>query len=232
MNNITKITGFLDRYGIEYTVTGNQLSLRRSKYKYIFPDPLTEDMAYLVGVISGDGSLVTPIKRSRGGYIFRVSIAVARDNQEFLDNILQLLKKLFGINPTLVKKMRNGSLSCYEILIQLVPIYAYFVDVIGLEIGRRDENFQVPEIFQNKRLFPFYLAGMIDTDGHVQNNRFRLDQKNYNMIQQIRELTLKFITNNVSELKEWYATYKGKKFKNYYFSFAKIKLPSRNPLKI
>ena len=95
----------------------------------------------------------------------------------------------------------------YNLLIKNAAIFWYFIN-LGLNIGKKQPK--IPKIAQDNEVFLHFLAGLIDTDGHVENNRIQLKQKSKIFLENIylRLLTLNLSPNlpkvNYTDSKPFY----------------------------
>ena len=143
---------------------------------------MNKDIAYLIGVVAGDGSL-NQTKRSKGGHHYTFRIYSAGDKYLVLLN--KLFEKNFEIKGKIIKdKRKNNS---YHVVIKNAIIFFYFV-TNGCEIGKKQRGEIPKQIKENKKYFLEYLAGLIDTDGHVKNNRIQLKQKNKKLLETIQKI--------------------------------------------
>jgi len=175
---IKKISKKLTERNIYHKVEEKFILTRRSKTKIPLPN---EDVFYLLGVISGDGSLGTP-KRKRGGrhYILRIYSG----EEKYLIYLNKIIQESFGIKGRITKDKRKNSSYC--IIIQNAAIFFYFV-TLGSEIGKKKIG-NIPQIVKskNKNLL-HYIAGLIDTDGHLSHKRIQLKQKRHQLLKEIEE---------------------------------------------
>lgn len=177
---IKKISRELTKRGIYHKIEKEFILTRRSKT--IIP-LINEDIFYLLGVISGDGSL-TKSKRKRGGYHY--AIRIYSGEEKYLKYINSLFQRLFKIKSKVKKDKRKNS--CYFIKIEKVAIFFYFV-VLGSEIGKKKIG-NINKIIKSKnKNILNYIAGLVDTDGHIDNKRIQLKQKRYQLLKEIKELS-------------------------------------------
>ena len=139
---------------------------------------LKEDVAYLVGVIAGDGSLVKS-KRKKGGFHYQIRIYAK--GEKYLIYLQRLIYSYFQIKGKIVKDQRKKE--TYYLHIANAAIYAYFEK---LEAKYNHKN-KLPDFCINKKLFQHYMGGLIDTDGSVDKSkkRIQLKLKNKDIINEI-----------------------------------------------
>jgi len=142
---------------------------------------ISNKIAYLAGVITGDGSLNIS-KRKKGGYHYRIQIV---GHKEDLERIAILFKEIFNYEPTVHKDERKAN--SYLINISSAAIFFYFIN-LGFASGKK-KNMKVPAmIAANPTLFKHYLLGPIDTDGHISRNRIHLKQREEAFLRELVQL--------------------------------------------
>jgi len=137
----------------ELTIADVQRSIEyyytpRSPYKITLSSYLCGDLVYLIGVIMGDGTIVSPVRRKRGGYRWRISITGEHKPLGVFKNIVA---GLFGYEPKVHKDLRKEN--TYSLVINSKVIYRYFTRVLGLKIGAKDEDYSVPKIVSSSIFF-------------------------------------------------------------------------------
>jgi len=183
---IQKISEELSKRNVYHKTEGDLIKTRRSEVKV---PKINEDVAYLLGVIEGDGSL-SITKRKRGGYhyLFRIYSG----EKEYLEYLQILLYNLFLIKGKINRDKRKENL--YYLLIQNAPLFFYFAN-LGSEIGRKKIG-NLPKIIKRNQIYALnYLAGLVDTDGSISYRRIQLKQKRFNLIKEINKLCQKFNLN-------------------------------------
>ncbi|MFH1977756.1 MAG: LAGLIDADG family homing endonuclease [Candidatus Aenigmatarchaeota archaeon] len=207
---ISKIEKNLMDYGVVLLKDKNILRLRSSKHRIIIPN-IDENLAYLYGVICGDGCLNTPTKNKRGSYRFRVSISIQSIN--YVKTISQLIKNLFNLDTTQVFDKTK-----YALYINSGIVFSYF-NLLGVPVGKKYFKMKIPkEIKQDKKLFLQFLAGLIDTDGSVSSIIY-LSQKDTNFLNEI--LKTSKIFGLVVDLKYSPFYIDGEIYHRYYLKFKK-----------
>ncbi len=176
---------------------------------------INKDIAYLLGVIEGDGSL-SITKRKKGGYHYL--LRVYSGSEIYIDYIRNVLNKLFSVNGKINKDNRKQN--SYYLKIENAGLFFYFVKLES-EIGKKKFG-KIPKIVKtNKTCALNYLAGLVDTDGSVYNKRIQLKQKRFNLIKGVSKLCDE-LNLNCSKIKINYTN----KIPFYYIRFDN-KLPLR-----
>ena len=137
----------------------------------------------MLGVICGDGSLIQS-KRKRGGYHY--ILRIYSGEEKFLIYIKEIIQRLFEIKGKIIKDKRKNS--AYHLHIENASIFWYFV-ILGSEIGKkRIGNISKMVKCKDENML-HYLAGLVDTDGHICNKRIQLKQKRHQLLKEIKELS-------------------------------------------
>jgi len=134
-------------------------------------------------VIVGDGTIVSPTKRKRGGYHWKISITGELDHLKLFKNIVI---SLFNYAPRMYKDQRKKN--THSLLINPKVIYRYLTNVLGLRIGAKKTEFSVPHIV-NPEFFKYFLAGLFDTDGCVTARAVKINQQSKKFLSQVKMLT-------------------------------------------
>ncbi len=129
--------------------------------KVILPKKITPKLAYLIGVIHGDGHINKNKK----------NIAISEENKEYHEKVLkEYFKELFEVKTNVSKiKNKNNHLSAITSKV-IVSFLSQFCP-----IGRKKGRLNIPkEIKKDKQLITEYLSGLFDTDGcltHMEKER-------------------------------------------------------------
>jgi hypothetical protein len=209
---INSISNLLSKKDIYHKLVNGEIHTRRTKIKIpIF----NKDLAYLTGVIVGDGSMVIT-NRKRGGHHYVLSIF--SNSRKYLEYLNGLFIQYFNHKCTFYKDKRHD---VYTLLVQSAPIFFYFVN-INLPVGKSEEEY-VPDIIKTKTsYFKEYVAGLCDTDGHVySSNRIHLKQKSKNLLLEIAEFL------NHKKVRCSYPKVNYTNGKPYYYILMDYKLPLR-----
>jgi len=145
---------------------------------------INDKVAYLAGVVAGDGNL-NVCRRKMGGYHYRVNIVGHKEDLEYLTT---LLNDLFNYKPRVLRDKRKAN--CYLINIYSAAIYFYFVK-LGFPVGKKRNIYVPPKIAENPTLFKHYMLGLIDTDGSIRGTKVQLKQREENFLKELVELLKK-----------------------------------------
>lgn len=162
--------------------------MKRSPFKIKVPTKLDVSISYLTGVIIGDGN-ITLIPRELSKYP-RTKIKIYNSSEQFINNINYLFKEIFNYAGKLWKKKDKN---CFVLEINNKIVYSYFVNIIGLK-PRKKINLRVPNLIKTKKLFKYFFAGLMDTDGFYTNKTFGIMMNGTNemFLEEIKHLSNKF----------------------------------------
>ncbi len=122
------------------------------------PTKLSPELAYFVGLIAGDGSLLRK-EREISSTVIRFSNNDLK--QEYIDLVRKLFGKEIGVTPSSEKRaqdFRFGNRAIFGLL-------------KGLGVQKPKKLFIPREIACNKELVLAYLRGLFDTDGSVYDRK-------------------------------------------------------------
>ncbi len=124
----------------------------RGNKPIILPKFYSEELAYLTGVIMGDGHVSK-----------RLEIRIAEETEEHSDYLVDLVYGIFGYRPL---KIPVGNYNL--ILISSAPIHFFFTKVIGLPEGKKKYKELIPDFVRLNSDFKLnFLRGLFDSDGGV-----------------------------------------------------------------
>lgn len=183
--NLDKIREFKNIEGFRAKRSGRIIKL---------PLKMTNDLAYFLGVIVGDG-YVKMLKRIKGGFYWEIVITGRKDYIEYL---AQLVTNLFNYNPSITKEKRRDN--SYILRISSMIIFRYFTRIFGFHSGEKSGNIpKIKFVCDNSILFKNYLAGLIDTDGYINNKYAALVQKDKKFLDYIRLKSKKLLNFDLSK---------------------------------
>jgi archaeal flagellar protein FlaI len=147
---------------------------------------LTENIAYLAGLIIGDGNL------SKSDYLVRI----VDENKEFIEIVANLIEKEFNKKPKIYFDKFNNSFVCY---IHSKEIWNFFTNELHIPYGNKSRIATVPQeiIGSNEKMKKAFLSGIFDAEGssylqkdsHHPNGYPRVQIKMYNS-QLISEISM------------------------------------------
>jgi flagellar protein FlaI len=126
------------------------------------PTEINENLAYLAGLICGDGNLFTTEKRD---YI----VSIHNKETVLLEKCLEIFEKNFNY----FTEIRKGH-GCRKVEVRSEVIHSFLNKILQIENGRK-QNIIIPEkIKKNSKLTKHFIAGFFDAEGsvHLQKNKF------------------------------------------------------------
>ncbi len=154
------------------------------------PNSINNDLAYLTGVILGDGSIGSPSKRKAGGYYWQVKI---EGELEFIKISYNLIKDIFGYTPILFPdKRRNNT---WHLQINSIIIHRFFNRVIGIKCGKKNGNTTwLDPLCKKKTVFKHFLAGFTDANGYVGSNYLAIIQSDKEFLERLKCASMKILS--------------------------------------
>jgi len=136
------------------------------------PGVASPDLAYLVGVITGDGCI------SKAGR--SISIGVHKTDICILDKCLHILDKLFGYTPKIRTSRQQPDQRYLDICQTAV---AYF-------LHKLISKTEVPDwlISGGSAIWKSYLSGILDTDGYVQHHSFEVLMQHHGLLSGFQQI--------------------------------------------
>ncbi len=130
---------------------------KRGRLKKIKIPKLDEDLAELIGVYLGDGTMTPYFIRISGDYRYDLS---------YFNYLSKKIYKLFNVDASINKEKNRDA--CY-LLISSKEVCAFLKDNYQLNYGDkiRNQSRIPPSIIKNKKLALSCLRGLVDTDGSV-----------------------------------------------------------------
>lgn len=125
----------------------------------IIPNNVTHDLAYLVGVLAGDGSI--SIRPNKHDYRIKCVGDVKHEKAFYHEVINPIFNKLFNINLDL--KLQDSN-TTYGFYIYSKALVYFFNKNFQLPIGKKYSKLVIPKIIEKYGLIPYFLRGLADTD--------------------------------------------------------------------
>ncbi len=141
------------------------------KYDFNINMPLSEELCEFLGVIIGDGCT------NKYGHMYQTQIA--GDNildKEYHNNLSQISRNLFGINPRMVSRPKGLYLNIYS-----KRVFELLTERFKIPKGVKCYTVKIPtEIFEApEEMLNFVLRGMFNADGGVGVDRRKAYKKPY-----------------------------------------------------
>lgn len=129
--------------------------------KVNIPNEVSEDLAYICGILAGDGSI--NYRRNKNEYSVACVGNPADEKGLYFDIIKPKFDNLFGVDIT--PRLYNGGTTFGFVIFSKI-IVIYLTKVIGLPIGKKYENLRIPDLFKKDEILTInFIRGLFDTDG-------------------------------------------------------------------
>lgn len=154
---------------------------------------ITEEFARFVGIFMGDGSFsIKNTSRSPHSGCGTLSIACAKKDEDFIDLCMQMIRRLFDIEPTL-RQPSEGGVEIRASSTFLTQIFKR-LNLVHNNYGPTRRHIHVPEfIFQSPKLVVrAFLQGIFETDGYNSHHRIVLCSKHREFMHDVQLLLLAF----------------------------------------
>ena len=163
--------------------------------KIMLPKELDYRLAYLLGVICGDGHLAEPNHSYDKLTSYNSELRITDQNQETFVFLTKLFKDLFGYIPNIYSEKSKVNKSFYRFVIRSKPLHRFLMIVCGIPAGDKRGKTKVPEIIKNAplELQKWFISGFFDADGCIlTKNRWpavTITQYNSNILEEIKEIS-------------------------------------------
>jgi hypothetical protein len=166
---------------LEFDTGKIEYSWKDKKKGIILPKYLSEDLAYLVGVHIGDGSMGIYRRPRQVEYKQAICGHEINDKVFYLEILIPIFKKLFNFCP----KTRVNSPGCCSIYFTSKAVTTYFNRCLNLPLGKKSKIVDIPEIIKKSNLkFQFAcLRGIFDTDFVLSFKNKNQTKHNYPVIE-------------------------------------------------
>lgn len=148
---------------MELDLSSIELSKYDTERGIILPPEITEDLAYLCGVLAGDG-YIAPLTDTKHKYNI-ICCGNPKDETEFYYKIIiPLFYKLFNIK--LIARIRSDG--TIKVIIGSKGVHTFLTKIIKLPQGEKYNSLSIPELFLNdEKLIISFIRGVFDTDGCI-----------------------------------------------------------------
>ena len=128
-----------------------------------FPEYISEDLAYLCGVLAGDGNI--HVREKKHDHTIKC-VGNPKDEQEFYQTVLvPLFQKVFNIYLKVGHKNKGTT---FGFAVHSKALCNYLTDVIQLPKGKKYPSLNIPLVFLNSdALTVAFIRGLFDTDGCI-----------------------------------------------------------------
>jgi hypothetical protein len=160
------------------------------------PATWNADLAYLCGLLTGDGTLPNRVFRHPSGRIQkRYEIAFISEKVDFIKEVYRpLFENIFDLKPYITKVTTNRKKPIFQCRIESKVVYLYLTEKLKLSSGKKARIAKVPPM--PKEYEVYFLAGLLDTDGGKKGSGFGFTTASPYLAEfvsnKFKELNLKF----------------------------------------
>jgi hypothetical protein len=171
--------------------TVNSAQVRAStlngKLTVLIPTKMSGRLAYLIGVVIGDGYLSKPIKRKSHGGGFHWKLVITGTH----DYVVRLRESFFAVFDLYGGRIRDERKNdCWQLRFSSLLLHRFFSRVIGLPAGRKTTHGSWSRL-ELVREHPYqFLAGLIDSDGHISSHLIGIIQKRFRFLIRIKKFAM------------------------------------------
>ena len=179
--DVYAISQVLHEAGVWHKIDEDFICTKKTRIKI---PKINKKVAYLAGVVAGDGNL-NRCKRKEGGYYYRVNVV---GRKEFIEHLQVLIRELFRYQPRIHRDKRKRN--CYAININCAAVYFFFIQ-LGFQSGKKDRLRVPSSIAEDAYLFKHYMIQEVAYNTILINKRKKLHGMIASAIEDIYEDRLK-----------------------------------------
>ena len=158
------------------------------------PKVLDSNLAYLLGVIMGDGHLANPDRSYDKLTTYNSEIRITSGDRSTFVNLSKIFEALFHYKPRIYSELSKVNRKFYRFVIKSKPIHRFLMNICGVPIGKKCYKIDVLPLIKNAplKLQKKFIVGFIDADGCI-----RLAKQRYPMVSvsQLDPRILEYIIN-------------------------------------
>ena len=179
------------------------------------PKKLDNNLAYLLGVIMGDGHIADPDKFYDKFTTYNSEIRITDGNKETFIKLSKIFEKLFNYKPAIYSELSKTNKRFYRFVIRSKPLHRFLMKICQIPVGAKYNKICIPKIINNSTMEvkKSFITGFFDADGCI-----RLAQDKYPeiSISQLNPKILKSIILICRELGiKWNGPYKADSGRNH-----------------
>lgn len=138
-----------------------------------FNKTLSKEIAYLIGVIIGDGNLSNYVKSKKKDPSKDYRITIDISDKEHLNYIYGIIKSLTGTRVKPKQSIQRGNRKPrLNIRVRNKELFLFLSEKIGIPKGNKSSIVFVPELIKNntREIKSYFIAGYFDSDGGFRGN--------------------------------------------------------------
>ncbi len=133
------------------------------------PKKMDWKLAYLLGIILGDGHLADPEKSYDKLTSYNSEVKITDQNKETFLVLTKIFQDLFDYTPKIYSELSKVKKPFYRFVIKIKPIHRFLMSICEMPVGNKKGKVRTPEIIKNAPLNiqKWFVAGFFDSDGCI-----------------------------------------------------------------
>ena len=129
----------------------------------ILPSEVTHDLAYLCGILAGDGHI--NIREEKHDWLIKVVGNPSNEREFYNDVVKPLFKRVFGLEINL--RLQDSG-ETYGFCTWSRAIVRFLTEIVCLPHGSKYSQLKIPDLFiRNDELVSCFIRGVADTDFYL-----------------------------------------------------------------
>ena len=166
--------------------------------KIKLPKSIDKKLAYLLGVIMGDGHLANPNKSYDKKTSYNSELRITDGYKETFVALSGIFEELFDYKPKIYSELSKVNRLFYRFVIKSKPLHRFIMNICEVPTGAKFDKVDIPQIIRNCQLDiqKSFISGFFDADGCIRlaNKKFpmiSIAQKNPKILYSIIEVSKK-----------------------------------------
>ena len=133
------------------------------------PKYLDHELAYLLGVIMGDGHLANPNKSYDKLTTYNSEIRITDGHKETFIELSKIFEKLFDYKPKIYSELSKTNKKFYRFVIKSKPMHRFLMSICKIPTGKKFNKIDILPIIKNSHLEiqKSFIIGFFDADGCI-----------------------------------------------------------------
>lgn len=168
---------------IQFGSTFVRMRFINGKQTLRIPIWMNGKLAYLIGVVIGDGYLSKPTRRKSHGGGFHWKLVITGPHG-YIVYLQKVFEGVFSVRGGIIKDKRKRD--SWQLRFGSLVLHRFFARVIGIPQGKKTTHGSWTSL-EFVREFPLYfLKGLIDSDGHIGRRYVGIIQKRFRFLVRIK----------------------------------------------
>ena len=170
--------------------------------KIKLPKVLDCKLAYLLGVIFGDGHLADPDKSYDKLTSYNSELRITDGHEETFDSLRNVFVYLFDYKPKIYSEKSKMNKLFYRFVIKSKPLHRFVMVVCGMPTGDKRGKLRLPKIIKDAplNLQKWFISGFFDADGCISLTKdkwavIHITQYDTNILKEIIDISSKLGVN-------------------------------------